>query len=546
MPSLAIRWISSPLLWVGVVTCVAQAQTRPVGRVVTPEIRIDSGVLRGLIVGDKKDICVYKGIPFAAPPVGDLRWKAPRPPEAWQGVRDCFEFGAACPQPSIGPLVLMPEMATNAPVSEDCLYLNIWAPAGRAEQKLPVLYWIHGGGFVIGAASQPMYDGEELARLGCVVVSVNYRLGLFGFLAHPALSAESADHISGNYGLLDQIEGLRWVRRNIAAFGGDPDRVTIFGESAGGISVDCLMVMPAAKGLFHGAIAQSATALTLPRLRERVDGEESSEQAGRKAMVACGLDASADVAKMRRLDSATLVRAVPVALAIGSPIKLQRPSIRCGPVFDGVSIPDQPPAIFAAGREHPVPMIVGNTRSEMSLFLLGSKMPTDEADYLKQLQANFPDLAAALSAAYPVHDASQIRPAVIAMMTDLSFARDTRAVVRAHSAAGHPAFRYQFSRGSHRAILELLGAHHGCELLYLFQRPLGGQGDDLRMSRLMGRYWVNFAATGNPNGTGLPDWPVCDLRTETMIDFAKEVEVLHGYRNGQLDLMEKVAGHASN
>jgi para-nitrobenzyl esterase len=211
-----------------------------------------------------------------------------------------------------------------------------------------------------------------------------------------------------------------------------------------------------------------------------------------------------------------------------------------------VSIPDQPPAIFAAGREHPVPLIIGNTRNEMSLFLLGSKMPADEADYLKQLQANFPDLAAALSAAYPVHDASQIRPAVIAMMTDLSFARDTRAVVRAHSAAGHPAFRYQFSRGSHRPILELLGAHHGCELLYLFQRPLGGQGDDLRMSRLMGRYWVNFAATGNPNGTGLPDWPVCDLRTETMIDFAKEVEVLHGYRNGQLDLMEKVAGHASN
>src|SRR6478609_2408061 len=268
MPSLAIRGIRALLLCVGLATCVApaqtHAQTQPAKQVVTPEIRIHTGVLRGLIVGPKNDICVYKGIPFAAPPVGNLRWNPPRPPHAWQGVRDCFEFGPACPQPSIAPLILMPEMVTNAHLSEDCLYLNIWAPTGRANQKLPVLYWIHGGGFVIGAASQPMYDGEELARLGCVVVSVNYRLGLFGFLAHPALSAESPDHVSGNYGLLDQIEGLGWVRRNIAAFGGDPDRVTVFGESAGGISVDCLMVMPAARGLFHGAIAQSATALTLP------------------------------------------------------------------------------------------------------------------------------------------------------------------------------------------------------------------------------------------------------------------------------------------
>ena len=373
MPSLAIRWICALLLCVGLATCVAQAQTQPVKHVVTPQIRIDTGVLRGLIVGPRNDICVYKGIPFAAPPVGDLRWKPPQPPHAWQGVRDCLEFGPACPQPSIAPLVLMPEMVTNAPLSEDCLYVNIWAPTGRANQKLPVLYWIHGGGFVIGAASQPMYDGEELARLGCVVVSVNYRMGPFGFLAHPALSAESPDHVSGNYGLLDQIEGLRWVRRNIAAFGGDPDRVTIFGESAGGISVDCLMVMPAAKGLFHGAIAQSATALTLPRLREPVDGEQSSEQSGLKAMAACGLDASADVAKMRRLDAATLVRAVPIALAIASPIKLQPPFISCGPVVDGIWIPDQPPAIFAAGREHPVPMIVGNTRNEMSLFLLAKQ-----------------------------------------------------------------------------------------------------------------------------------------------------------------------------
>src|SRR4051812_27071011 len=342
--------------------------TSPVSpRVPTPEVRTESGALRGLAVGEKRDVYAYKGIPYAAPPVGDLRWKPPQAAKSWTGVRDCFDFGPACPQ---APPILMPaipELAIGAPMDEDCLFLNIWVPAASARAgasgKLPVLYWIHGGGFVIGAASQPMYDGEELARLGCVVVSVNYRVGPFGFLAHPALSAESPDHVSGNYGLLDQIEGLRWVRRNIAAFGGNPDRVTICGESAGGISVDCLMVMPAARGLFHGAIAQSATALTLPRLREPVGGEESSEQSGLKAMAACGLDASADVAKMRRLDPATLVRTVPIALAIASPIKLRPPFISCGPNFDGVSIPDQPPAIFAAGREHPVPMIVGNTRN---------------------------------------------------------------------------------------------------------------------------------------------------------------------------------------
>jgi para-nitrobenzyl esterase len=188
-----------------------------------------------------------------------------------------------------------------------------------------------------------------------------------------------------------------------------------------------------------------------------------------------------------------------------------------------------------------VPMIVGNTRNEMSLFLLRSKFPADQADFLKQLHDNFPDLAGAVASAYPVHDAEQIRPAVIQMMTDLSFARETRDIARAHAVAGHQTFRYQFSRPSRRIMLELLGAHHGCELLYLFQRPLGGQEDDLRMSLIMGRYWINFAATGNPNAAGLPLWPVYDSKTEPMIDFAEDVEILKGYRNAQLDLMEKVA-----
>ena len=519
----------------------AGADAKAAERAVTPEIRIDSGIIRGLLAGEKKDVRAFKGIPFAAPPVGKLRWKPPQPPAAWQGVRDCFKFGPACPQFVPMLLVGMPEMVTNAPPSEDCLYLNVWAPQTAANQKLPVLYWIHGGGFVIGAASQPIYDGEELARLGCIVVSVNYRVGLFGFLAHPALSAESPQKISGNYGLLDQIEGLRWVKRNIAAFGGDPDRVTIFGESAGGISVDCLMVAPAAKGLFAGAIAQSATALNLPRLREPVDGHESSEQVGVKAMAACGLDASADAAQMRHLDASALVRAVPIDLAIPDPIKLRSPFLFCGPTVDGQVIPEEPLTAFAAGREHPVPLIVGNTRKEMALFLLGSKFPADPADYLQQLQEYFGPVAPNLAAAYPVHDAGQIRPAIIQMTTDLSFALTSRAIARAHAAAGHPTFRYQFSRGTHRPILELLGAHHGSELLYLFQRPLGSNPDDARIGRVMGQYWINFAASGNPNGADVPKWPAYERGTEPMIDFARDVTELSGYRNAELDLMERIS-----
>jgi para-nitrobenzyl esterase len=526
---------------ISVTACITSSVNAAADRQPTADLRIDSGMIRGLVVGDKKDIRVYKGIPYAAPPVGGLRWKPPLPPANWQGVRDCFEFGAACPQ--VVPLLLvgMPEMVVNARLSEDCLYLNVWAPAGRATQKLPVLYWIHGGGFVVGAASQPIYDGEELARLGCIVVSVNYRLGLFGFLAHPALSAESIQNVSGNYGLLDQIEGLRWVKRNIGAFGGDPDRVTIFGESAGGISVDCLMVTPAAKGLFHGAIAQSATALKLPRLRTAVDGHESAEQAGWRAMAACGLDASATAAQMRQLDAATLSRAIGTEPGVPPPMRLQPLFLECGPLVDGQVIPDEPMALFAAGHEHPVPLMVGSTRNEMSLLLLGSRVPADQADYLKQLQENLGGLAAAVAAAYPVHDADSVRPAVIQLTTDLNFALEARSIARAHSAAGHPTFRYQFSRPSKRAMLELLGAHHGAELLYLFQRPLGGSADDLRLSRALGQYWINFAASGNPNGDGLATWPAYHANAEQMIDFAKEVKIMSGYRNGELDLMEKVA-----
>jgi para-nitrobenzyl esterase len=507
----------------------------------TPELRIDSGTIRGLVLGDKKDVHVYKGIPFAAPPVGELRWKPPQPVVPWKGVRDCFEFGAACPQKVSALFASIPEMALHAPTSEDCLFLNVWTPSGRKSEKLPVLYWIHGGGFVMGAASQPLYDGEELARLGCVVVSINYRLGLFGFLAHPALSQESGDKVSGNYGQLDQIEGLRWVKRNIALFGGDPEHVAIFGESAGAMSVVCLMVAPQAKGLFHGAVVQSAAGMNLAKLRQTDPGQESAEQVGQRLIAAAGITRAADSRQLRRLDPGKLVQAAPTEASPGAPVRLRPLTLRLGPIVDGHVIPDSPNAVFAAGRAHAVPVIVGNTRDEMAILLLASKMPADEAAYSKLLKHEFGELAELVAKAYPARDAREVRSAIIQLTTDLSFVDETRIIARAQANAGPNTYRYQFSRGTKRGFLQSLGAHHGAELAYLFQRPSPRDDEEtMRISRAMGHYWINFARAGDPNGKDLPSWPSYRPGTEEIVDFADKVNVLKGPRNEQLDVIERV------
>jgi para-nitrobenzyl esterase len=510
-----------------------------VPRTPTAELRLDSGIIRGLVVG--KDVHAYKGIPFAAPPVGERRWKAPEPPQPWQGVRDCFEFSAACPQKMPSLMVSIPQMAINAPLNEDCLYLNVWTPAKRGAEKLPVLYWIHGGGFVMGAASQPLYDGADLARLGCVVVSINYRLGLFGFLAHPALSAESAAKVSGNYGLLDQIEGLRWVKRNIEQFGGDPERVTIFGESAGGISVLCLMVAPEVRGLIHGAIAQSATGMQLEHLRRSSSGQDGAEQAGQRFVAACGLGAAADAAQLRRLEAKALVQAAPTEGGPAAALQLKPLTLKLGPIVDGQIIPDSPNTLFAKGREHPVPLIIGNTREEMALFVLGGKMPADEAAYRKKLHDELGDLGEAAARVYPGHDAAQIRSSLVQLTSDLSFVSESRTIARAHSAAGQKAYRYQFSRGTNWGFLKGLGAHHGADLAFVFQQPWArDDASDLRASRTMGRYWIQFAAAGDPNSPGLPSWPAYRADEDEMIDFAEDVRVLKGYHNEQLDVIDKI------
>ena len=430
--------------------------TTPAARVPTSIVHLDSGDVRGLLLGEARDIAAFKGIPYAAPPLGERRWKPPQSVPHWQGVRDCLEFGPACPQ--VVPLLLaaVPEMAIRTPTSEDCLYINVWTPANHQGKKLPVLYWIYGGGFIMGATSQPLYDGEALSRLGCVVVSANYRVGLLGFLAHPVLSAESPDHVSGNYGPLDQIEGLRWVKRNIAAFGGDPDRVTIFGESAGGISVLALMVAPQTRGLFHAAVAQSAAAMDFAPLRAQTpEGRTTAEDSGRNYMTACGLSGSADAAQLRKLTADQLLKASPAdgGVKSGAPPQLRPLSLPIGPTVDGKVILEEPRRAFTAGHEHPVPLIIGNTRDEMSMFLLAARMPTDQESYLKLLQTELGDLADPIAREYPGTNPAQIRASVIQLATELCFVETTRYFARAHARAGQKTLRYQSCRNSRRGFL---------------------------------------------------------------------------------------------
>lgn len=517
-----------------------EARQSTAERTVTEVVTTDAGELRGLFVGPSQNVQAFKGIPYAKPPVGDLRWREPVAAEPWSGVKDCFEFGGACPQRTPAMMASVPQMAINAPLSEDCLYLNVWRPAERTAQPLPVLFWIHGGGYTMGAASQPLYDGTLLAEPGAVVVSINYRLGPFGFLAHPALSQESPRKTSGNYGILDQIEALRWVQRNIAAFGGDPGRVTIFGESAGAGSVMCLMVAPEARGLFHAAIAQSTPEMNFARLQRSVDERPSAEQQGVQLLAQLGLGTDATVEQLRALDATQLAETFP-SLEMGSKqeINLRRTPLSMAPIVDGVLIPDLPNRMFAANKAHPVPLIVGNTRDEMTLFMTQTPVPKEVAGYEQIIAQNFGDLSQEILAAYPAKDSKSIRDAVIQLAGDTVFASQARYVARLHSKNGHPTYRYVFSCGTKQFPLSMLGAHHACELPYLFGQPAKPDANDERVVDFVQGYWLNFARTGNPNGEGLPTWPATNLASDVLIEIESEVTIRETHRNQQLDTVDK-------
>jgi para-nitrobenzyl esterase len=461
-------------------------------------VRVDAGALRGVV---RDGIAAFRGIPYAAPPVGALRWRAPQPVAPWRGERAAATVGPICLQQynardkGVGPL----------PASEDCLTLNVWAPAGPRTAPLPVLFWIHGGGFVNGSGTAALYDGTHLARQGAVVVTINYRLGRFGFFAHPALTRENADGgMLGNYALMDQIAALRWVRRNAAAFGGDAGNVTIFGESAGGASVTRLMISPLARGLFHKAIAQSGLGRDRSALIDRPNAAYpvSAQEAGRR--FADSLGVRGDDAAARRA-----LRALPAEriLAAGEPglFDLGFPAI------DGRLLTTDVVDAFARGAQARVPFLLGYNSAEFP-------WATEGSPFFANLVRFTPAERARADAAYGGKQELSTH-----LVSDLLFVEPARELARLHARAGHPAYLYRFSVLPPTAPKELKGAPHASERQYVFRTldqaewPVGEA--DAAAAAAMSAYWVAFARGGDPNGAGRPPWPAFTAARDTLLEF---------------------------
>jgi len=444
-------------------------------------VKVEGGLVQGTAV---ESLTVYRGIPFAAPPVGDLRWQAPQPVRPWEGVLQADKFGKACVQNSNAiPAIHVPAIE----VSEDCLYLNVWTPAKSATEKLPVMVWIHGGGFFGGASFYDLYQGEELAQMGVVFVSITYRLGKFGFLAHPELSAESPHKVSGNYGLLDQIAGLQWVQKNIAAFGGDPKRVTVFGESAGGISVAALTASPLAQGLFQGAMSESGGFLGVPG-----DGNlltlPGAEQQGLEFAKSVG---AASLADLRKLTADQIYRA----------------SSNGWPIIDGYVIPDDQYKLYQAGKYNDVPLLIGTNSNEGGAF----SRPITPEQYQAGIRQRFGTHADTILKLYPGATPEQAAKANGDIMRDSTFAWATWAWARLQTQTGKAGvYLYYFDQSP--PTLPGTGASHGDEMPFVFkhlkQRDTPWRPEDYQLSEVMAAYWVNFARTGDPNGGKLPRWPV--------------------------------------
>ena len=493
-------------------------------------VKIDSG----LVSGSGTAVRSYKGIPFAAPPVGALRWKPPQPVKPWKGVRIAKTFPALCPQFQFVP----------GPQSEDCLGLNVWTPARSASEKLPVMVWIHGGGFVLGASSQSAYDGETLATEGVVVVSINYRLGIFGFLAHPELSKESPQGVSGNYGLLDMVAGLEWAKRNIAAFGGDPNNVTIFGESAGGTAVCLLMVVPQAQGLFHKVIAESAWGMFNPisHLKESWYGRISMEKFG---------EAQGDLATLRSKSMADIIKMLgPPAIGDDKADKGEA----YVPVVDGVVLPDDPARLFSSGKFAHVGLIAGTNADEGTL--LGGPPVHNLADLRKYAQKTFGPQTDGLLAIYPASTDTDAYDAAAHISGDYEFLHGTLSVLRAVSKGQHKVFQYQFTRVNGVGRRLKWGSFHASEVPYVFgvlpDSVYGTTatfiGDfsvdadtyndvDARLSKAMGPAWVRFAKTGDPNGPGLTSWPAFTEGNENYLEFGDSIVAKTAMRKKQLDFL---------
>jgi para-nitrobenzyl esterase len=462
---------------------------------VPAQVRTTAGMVEGSTSADRK-VQIFRGIPYAAPPVGDLRWREPQPAAAWEGVRKATEFGARCMQGRIYDDMVFRDSGP----SEDCLHLNVWTPAAKTGAKLPVMVWIYGGGFQAGATSEPRQDGEHLAHKGVVVVSMDYRLGIFGFFSHPGLTAESPHHASGNYGLLDQAAALKWVHENIAAFGGDPDNVAIFGESAGSFSVSAQMASPVAKEFVHGAIGESGaffgrTLSAMPLAESEKRNAIFAEEMGMKS-----------IAQLRAVDAQKLVDAV---------VKGNN-TFRFGPNIDGYFMPASAEAIYSQGKQAHIPLMAGWNHDEWNYHGFFGEEKVSKENYAAKIRQRFGESAGDAMKLFPGDSDEQIKSSAGLLSGADFIAYGTWKWIEVHLATGGSAvFRYEFDQAlplpEGHAPDAVAEANHSGEIEFVFgtldSKKLPWRPEDYKLSEAIGTYWTNFAKTGDPNGAGVPEWP---------------------------------------
>lgn len=515
------------------------------GRIATDAVKTQNGLVSGFYNKDKT-VREFTGIPYAAPPVGELRWKSPQPAKSWDGVRQLDHFSDAAMQSKSLPvfskflgltlgtdeLLRNSSIKYNEKVSEDCLYLNVWSGAKSSSERLPVIVYIHGGSFVYGSGSMDVYNGENMAKKGVVFVNLNYRLGIFGFMANPELTKESEYNSSGNYGILDQIAALKWIKNNISEFGGDPDNVTIAGESAGAGSVNILMASPLAKGLFHRAIGESGAFFSAESKESGGNPEQKLSEAEKAGIEFQKSLKKTSIADMREMSAEDLVKASKNQTIV--------------PNIDGYVLPDTVYNIFEDGKQNDVPIIVGSNSDEGSLLNLPwPANATVSADEFKSIvEKRYGSLADDLLKFYPADSKSKAIESQVKISTDQLFTWQMNTWAKLQSKTGKSkAYYYYFDKvqpGPSR-FMEL-GAYHSAEIAYAYNNldkiKLPYTDVDENLSDIMSSYWVNFATTGNPNGKNLPIWSEYDEKNSQAMRLGDKIEMIKTPNKAALELFD--------
>jgi para-nitrobenzyl esterase len=512
-----------------------QAQTSPV-------VRTQSGAVRGITEGD---VSVFKGIPFAASPTGEFRWRPPQPVTPWQGERDATSFCKDCGQAGYGP---GGRQKISANASEDCLALNIWKPEKTTkESKLPVMVWIHGGGFTGGSGASPQNFGNSFAKQGVILVTINYRLGRLGYFAHPALSKEYPNEPKGNYGYMDQIAALQWIQNNIESFGGNPKNVTIFGFSAGGVSVHSLLTIPSAKGLFHKLISESGggrdgvlTGRPINKENADVLYNVSAETIGLNFAKSKGIE-GADAGALAKLRALKVEDIVDGGQETDGP---NGPRTYSGPILDGKLVVETAESAYMAGRQPNIPLMIGNCSAEIGGAFVSNAKTKEE------LFASMGDLASEAQKAYDPENNKTFNEVIAKFNTDWVWGEPARMTAMAFLSKKAPAYMYQFGYVSPaNQQRSPFGAGHGSEVSFVFNTldaprfgpPSKPTEAEYELAQKMNQYWINFAKTGNPNGNGLPNWPAYNKQNQDMLDVELDGKIISkpDPRKARFDVIEK-------